>query len=448
MGIDRRSVMSMIGFTLPAGAAVGAAVGTGIGAPATAQSSTGVADRQLRWLIGATRRVPVPADELAAHVAADTLAAIGGTDALNEVFAQVGALTAGRSLTDAATKAERLATAGAAQWVVTVEVDGTGLIAGLHFAGYHDTPRSWAELDRRARALAPNVSFAAARVGRDGHTALVHGIAPDTRRPLGSAFKLYVLGALADEIAAGRASWQEKLAIRDDWKSLPSGVLQDRPAGTELTLADFARYMISISDNTAADHLIHRVGRARVERELGRLGNADPAADLPFLTTRELFVLKGHDYPRLASRYQRLPVPARRAQLAAIDRVPLSAVTPWTTPRRVNGLEWFATPADICRALAGLSDRYRGAGMAPLGTAMSTNDQYIGLNRRRFPMVWYKGGSEPGVLTVNFLAGTDRGEQLAASLLLSDPERSLDEAALLPEVIALARGGLELAARR
>lgn len=446
MGIDRRGIMSAVGFALPLAAAVGVAVSTPAGADP--RRTDHAADRQLRWLIGATGRAPVPDDELAAHVAADTLAAVGGVDALNEVLAGIGPLTAGRSLTDTATKAERLAAAGANRWVVTVEVDDTDLIAGLHFAGYHDTPRSWAELDRRARALAPNVSFAAARIGRGGGTTVVHGIAPDTRRPLGSAFKLYVLGALADEIAAGRAGWQEKLAIRDDWKSLPSGVLQDRPAGTELTLADFARYMISISDNTAADHLIHRVGRSRVERELGRLGNACPAADLPFLTTRELFVLKGYEYPRVASAYQRAAVPARRAQLARLDRVPLSAVTPWTTPRRVNGLEWFGTPADVCRALAGLADRYRGGGMAPLGTAMSTNDQYIGLDRRRFPLVWYKGGSEPGVLTVNFLAGTNRGEQVAVSVLLSDPERAFDEAALLPEVIALARGGLELAARR
>jgi beta-lactamase class A len=444
MAIDRRGIMSALGVALPLAAAVGVAVGAPAGADPTCRGRT--ADRQLRWLINATRRAPVPHDELAAHIAADTLAAIGGADELNQLFARVGSLTVGRSLTDTATKAERLAAAGADKRVVTVEIDDAGLISGLHFAAYHDTPHTWAELDRRARALAPNVSFAAARIDRDGDPTVVHGIAPDTRRPLGSAFKLYVLGALVDEIAAGRASWQEKLAIRDDWKSLPGGVLQDRPAGTELTLADLARYMISISDNTAADHLIHRVGRNRVERELGRLGTAEPAADLPFLTTRELFVLKGHDYPRLAAGYHRAPVPARRAQLAQIDRVPLSAVTPWTTPRRVNGLEWFATPADVCRALAGLSDRYRGDGMAPLGTAMSTNDQYIGLNRRRFPLVWYKGGSEPGVLTVNFLAGAKRGEQVAASLLLSDPEQAFDETALLPEVIALARGGLELAA--
>ncbi|MEV0843514.1 serine hydrolase [Actinocatenispora sera] len=445
MGIDRRGIMSAVGYALPLAVAVGVAVGTPAGAePDRADHA---ADRQLRWLIGATRQAPVPAGELAAHLAAETLAAIGGADALNEVFAQIGPLTAGRSLASTATRAERLAV-GAGRWVVRVDVEDTGLITSLKFAAYHETPRTWAELDRRARALAPNVSFAAARIGRGGDTTVVHGIAPDTRRPLGSAFKLYVLGALADEIAAGRASWREQLAIRDDWKSLPGGVLQDRPAGTELSLADFARYMISISDNTAADHLIHRVGRTRVEHELGRLGTADPAADLPFLTTRELFVLKGHDYPRLAAGYQRAPVPVRRARLARVDRVPLSAITPWTTPRRVNTLEWFATPADICRALAGLSDRYRVGGMAPLGTAMSTNDQYIGLDRRRFPLVWYKGGSEPGVLTVNFLAGTKRGEQVAASLLLSDPEQAFDETALLPEVLALARGGLELAARR
>jgi beta-lactamase class A len=35
--------------------------------------------------------------------------------------------------------------------------------------------------------------------------------------------------------------------------SLPSGQLQDGPAGTELAVRDVATPMIAISDNTAAD---------------------------------------------------------------------------------------------------------------------------------------------------------------------------------------------------
>ncbi|MGH3759137.1 hypothetical protein [Actinophytocola sp.] len=53
---------------------------------------------------------------------------------------------------------------------------------------------------------------------------------------MGSAFKLYVLGAVAE----GRPSWDRELAIREDRKSLPSGAPQDEPPGTRSPLRDDA----------------------------------------------------------------------------------------------------------------------------------------------------------------------------------------------------------------
>ena len=68
-----------------------------------------------------------------------------------------------------------------------------------------------------------------------------------------------VLAEVAREIASGRRSWNDTLAIRDEWKSLPSGTMQNLPEGTEVTLREAAEAMISISDNTATDHLVHFV---------------------------------------------------------------------------------------------------------------------------------------------------------------------------------------------
>ena len=71
------------------------------------------------------------------------------------------------------------------------------------------------------------------------------------------------------------------------------GRAQNVAAGTGVPLRRYAEPMISISDNTAADHLIHRLGRRAVEAQMTRFGMARPLLDTPFLTTRELFVLKG-----------------------------------------------------------------------------------------------------------------------------------------------------------
>ena len=155
---------------------------------------------------------------------------------------------------------------GVALLRLELAVDASGLIAGLGLVPVPPpAPRSWAALDRRLHAVAPRVSFLAARLER-GACVPVHAVAPDVARPLGSAFKLYVLGALAHAVAQGRVRWDDRLAIRARWKSLPSGVLQNVAAGTRVPLRRYANLMISISDNTAADHLIHRLGRRASRR--------------------------------------------------------------------------------------------------------------------------------------------------------------------------------------
>jgi beta-lactamase class A len=95
----------------------------------------------------------------------------------------------------------------------------------------------------------------------------VHQVASSTARPLASMFKLFVLGALAHQVAVGRVSWNQELTVTDALKSGGSGSLQDVPAGTRVSVQQTALKMISVSDNTAADMLIHLVGRSAVQAE-------------------------------------------------------------------------------------------------------------------------------------------------------------------------------------
>ncbi len=164
----------------------------------------------------------------------------------------------------------------------------------------------------------------------------VDAIGATTPAPLGSAFKLYVLDALARAVAAGKVSWDQPLTVTSQVKSLPSGVLQDDPDGTRVSVRQVAAGMISISDNTAANMLIALLGRHAVEAATRASGMADPALDVPFLTTRELFVLKLHDWPKLAKRYlalgacraagavvrHRRPGPAEHTAHGRLDRAP------------------------------------------------------------------------------------------------------------------------------
>ncbi|MGH9059404.1 MAG: serine hydrolase, partial [Acidimicrobiales bacterium] len=265
---------------------------------------------------------------------------------------------------------------------------------------------------------------------------------PHTPRPIGTAVKLYVLGALGQAVAEDRASWQERLAIREDWKSLPSGVLQDRPAGEAPTLAEYADLMVSISDNTATDHLIHLVGRDRVAHQLSLFGHGRPQANEPFLTTKAFFQLKFG--PAHVRRYLSTPPPERAAMVEQLERLPLPDTSrPWTEPRDIDQIEWFASPVDICHAYAGLLR----LNQSEIDHALSLDPGGLGLDTARFPVVWYKPGNEPGVVTLNYLARTAAGRAVMASLMVSHPVSPPDKMDVFTQGNLIIRGAFHLLAQ-
>jgi beta-lactamase class A len=220
--------------------------------------------------------------------------------------------------------------------------DGSGRLDYLKLT---PVPASWAEVDRRLRALAPRASILAAEVGRDGRCRPRHGLDADRPRPMGSAFKLYVLGAVAHAVRTGTASWDEPLAVRDEWKADPGGVVGGLPAGTVLPLREYASHMIFYSDNSATDHLLHRVGRAAATDQLRRFGMRDPAANRPFLFAREMFQLKSTHYPTHADAYLALDRPGRLAYLTDVV-----AGLPAPTPGCGPSARHRSAPRCPCRA--------------------------------------------------------------------------------------------------
>ncbi|WP_373047449.1 serine hydrolase [Vulgatibacter sp.] len=91
------------------------------------------------------------------------------------------------------------------------------------------------------------------------------------------------LGAVVAELVrateAGERRWDEVVRLAPEAYSLPSVLLQDWPAGAPVTLQTLATLMISRSDNTATDQLVHLLGRERIEAMLVATWN-DPAANL------------------------------------------------------------------------------------------------------------------------------------------------------------------------
>ena len=289
---------------------------------------------------------------------------------------------------------------------------------------------SLGDFAKRTRAIAPRgVSLLVARV-RQGHCVPLAQHSADTPRALGSAFKLFVLSTVMRKIESGQLRWDTPVVVRRPLISLPSGTMQNAPVGSTLPLREVAARMIEISDNTAADHLIALVGRRAVEREQAALGVADPQRNAPFLTTRELFLFRTTARSRLSAYLALRDREARlRFLVREIDSLPLPTATAfasWVSARDTQRVEWYASPADLCRTLIRLSARLRKPTLHPAADILRRNP-ILSYDTGVWQPVAAKGGSEPGVLTVSVLVRRKRdGAQFVVSTMLNR-DAAIDE---------------------
>jgi hypothetical protein len=403
--------------------------------------------QQLTWFLSVANAEPLSPQVISAHF---DLAFWGqvGPDRINSALEPLRSSASPKLLgvlVSEPTRLEVLVTFGQTRLTVSISVDGAGLIMGLLLSPYQPPPTGWGQLDQQLTALGPDVGFIAAKVSPTGACISVHQVNTSTTRPLGSMFKLFVLGALAHQVEAGRVSWNQMLTVTASTKSLGSiqGSLQYVPTGTQVSVLDTATKMISISDNTAADMLINLVGPNAVVEQV-RQWTSGSTLDNPFFTTRELFLLHYVNFPALANEYLGLS-PARRAAFLtrSVDPLSLSEVREVKTPRDVNSIEWFASPSELCRAFVGLQRLSVRPGLAPIGSILSTNSGGINLDRTQWPTIWFKGGSEPGVLTLGYLATASKGQSVVVVAMVDNPRAALSPSAT-PTLVALANGAFGL----
>ena len=135
--------------------------------------------------------------------------------------------------------------------------------------------------------------------------------------PLASLIKAPILVALYDAVRAGEIDPRERVRYEMATRVPGSGILQDLDDGLSLTVRDLATLMIAISDNTAADLLLARVGKERVEGLMDRIGLS--SIRVPF-SIRELFEqltdLPGGSYDELRQRLRASAGSGGRAVIA------------------------------------------------------------------------------------------------------------------------------------
>ncbi|MFN0206478.1 MAG: serine hydrolase, partial [Planctomycetota bacterium] len=214
-----------------------------------------------------------------------------------------------------------------------------------------------------------------------------------------------------------------------------------------VTLHTLATLMISQSDNTATDHLLFLLGRERVEEMVTKMGNQHAERNVPFLSTLELFKLKGAQQKDLRKRYISGDAAARRAiltkEVAAIDKkdVDLSGFT--VKPVAIESLEWYASPADLARMMRWLLDHTKTPETA-LGRGVLSVNLGLDVHRDKFGFVGFKGGSETGVINLTHVFETKSGDRYVTAATWNNPKAPVDDAAF----VAIVQGVIEILMKR
>jgi len=367
------------------------------------------------------------------------------TPILQQCFAQLGACTAIRPL-DAAGAYQgkfqfEFEKGFHAEVDLAVDAAPPHLITGFFIRPPAVSAKTLDDVIAQFKSLPGTTSLYVGAISDDGVKPMAQ-LNSDQPLAIGSAFKLFVLAELVRELDAGERRWTDVIRLEDASRSLPSGFLGKWPVGSPLTLHTLAGLMISQSDNTAADQMIHTLGREKVEGILADAGMADPRRDVPFLTTLEMFKLKSDAGGKLMGEFLADSAADRRKLLeGAVAAVPRDAVGSYATPRHVADVEWFASTADLGRVMRWLLLHTADAHAADARGILSINPG-LGFPEGQWKYVGYKGGSEPGVINMTFLLQSDSKQWLTVSATWNDPDKAVDEtrfAALVQQAVELAR---------
>lgn len=303
------------------------------------------------------------------------------------------------------------------------------LFSGLLLDGVDDPSiqiHNWNDVKTSLNKFDPQGKASATLVTEDGTLELTHNNSGVFA--IGSTFKLYILGALEKAISEGRHSWDEVLPLKEEWKSLPSGIMHAWPAGQEIKLSEYAEKMISISDNTATDHLLYLLGRDNVENMLEPMGNTHKKDSLPLLSSLEMFKLKWAVDPSETKAYAQKDKAGRLQMLEALKQVPRSQVgtnfVDMNQPTYVDKIEWFATTPENCKAIFWLASR----NSTEIRSILSHNVPVLsGANTpsSHWAYAGYKGGSEPGVLNMTFLLESKKGTRACLAVSWNNPQKAM-----------------------
>lgn len=282
-----------------------------------------------------------------------------------------------------------------------------------------------AETTKAVAELPGTVGYLATEITEQGVKPLF-GKNEKERFAIGSSFKLFILGTLADEVNADRRQFENIMRLKPEWVGPPSSEMGTWPMGSPVTLHTLALKMNAISDNTATDHLLHLLGREAIEKQMAVMGHAHPEWNRPLLSTREMTGLRDKATGMPGNEYAKLDEAAKRKFLTEkfgggpdYEKMDFD-----TAAYKLS--EWFATPLDMAKALAWLKRNSEEKQPANPIRGILAAETKLNYDKQIWPYVGFKGGSEDQILCGNWLLKNKNGKWYTLHVYWNSPKEKVE----------------------
>jgi beta-lactamase class A len=141
-------------------------------------------------------------------------------------------------------------------------------------------------IDHRVQTAIQGFPGAVSLYAKNLDTGISYELRADAPVPTASTIKLPIMVELFVEAEEGKLDWNQKLALTDQDKVSGSGVLTEFSGGDAFPIRDLMHLMIVVSDNTATNLILDRIGGNAVNQRMAQLGLKQTAVMRKIMQTK------------------------------------------------------------------------------------------------------------------------------------------------------------------
>jgi beta-lactamase class A len=146
--------------------------------------------------------------------------------------------------------------------------------------------KSTVTIDHRVQTAIQGFPGAVSLFAKNLDTGKSYELRADAPVPTASTIKLPIMVELFAEVEEGKLDGNQKLELTDQDKVSGSGVLTELSGGDLLPIRDLMHLMIVVSDNTATNLILDRIGGNAVNWRMAQLGLTQTAVMRKIMQTK------------------------------------------------------------------------------------------------------------------------------------------------------------------